>query len=81
VSSIRAGAAVAALLVFGLLIGFGALVLRVIGLAFGEPTGSSAPARASYIPMFVHLAIVACAGVYLPAPLVSWFQHVARLLG
>jgi hydrogenase-4 component F len=71
----------AALLVFGLLIGFGALVLRVIGLAFGEPTGSSAPARASYIPMFVHLAIVACAGVYLPAPLVSWFQHVARLLG
>jgi hydrogenase-4 component F len=31
--------------------------------------------------MFAHLALVLIAGVYLPAPVVAWFQHVARLLG
>ena len=32
-------------------------------------------------PLFAHLGLVAVAGLYLPAPLVAWFQHVARLLG
>jgi hydrogenase-4 component F len=73
--------ALAVLLVFGLLVGFGALMLRVIGIAFGEPKGSLEPAHASYVPMFVHLAIVTGAGIYLPGPVVTWFQHVARLLG
>jgi len=68
-------------LVVGLLVAFGALLLRLGGLAFGEPRGSLAPVKASYLPMFAHLAIVFAAGVYLPAPLVFWFQHVARLLG
>ena len=27
------------------------------------------------------LALVAMAGIYLPGPLVAWFQNVARLLG
>ena len=43
--------------------------------------GSTAPAEASYVPMFAHLALVLGAGIYLPAPLVVWFQNVARLLG
>jgi hydrogenase-4 component F len=38
-------------------------------------------AQASYVPMFVHLAIVFAAGIYLPPPLVAWFQNVAKLLG
>ncbi len=71
----------AILLVFGLLVAFGALMLRVTGLAFGEPQGSTAPVEASYLPMFAHLALVLAAGLYLPPPLVAWFQHVARLLG
>jgi hydrogenase-4 component F len=71
----------AAVLVFGLLVAFGALMLRIIGVAFGEPKGSAEPAHASYVPMFAHLAIVALAGVYLPPQVVAWFQHVARLLG
>ncbi len=71
----------AILLVVGLLIGIGALFLRLNGIAFGEPRGSTAPAKASYVPMFVHLALVLCAGIFLPGPLVAWFQHVARLLG
>jgi hydrogenase-4 component F len=68
-------------LVFGLLVAFGALMLRLSGLAFGEPTGSTAPVEASYLPMFTHLALVLAAGVYLPAPIVAWFQQVAAALG
>jgi hydrogenase-4 component F len=68
-------------LVFGLLIGFGALILRLNSIAFGEPIGSAAPAKASYVPMYAHLALVFMAGLYLPPPLVVWFQNVAKLLG
>jgi hydrogenase-4 component F len=68
-------------LVAGLLVGFAALMLRLQGLAFGEPKGSSAPVQASYLPMAAHLGLVLTAGLYLPPPLVTWFQHVASLLG
>jgi len=70
----------AILLVFGILVAFGALLLRLNSLAFGEPKGSMAPVKASFVPMFVHLALVLTAGLYLPGPLVRWFQHVAQLL-
>jgi hydrogenase-4 component F len=68
-------------LVLGLLVAFGALLLRLGTLAFGEPLGSTARAEASYMPMFAHLALVLVAGIYLPGPVVVWFQHVASLLG
>lgn len=68
-------------LVLGILLAFGALLLRLNGVAFGEPKGSTAPAEASYVPMYAHLALVLGAGLYLPPPLVTWFQHVAGLLG
>jgi hydrogenase-4 component F len=71
----------AILFVFGLLISFGALFLRVMSVAFGEPRGPVGPVTASYVPMFAHLALVLIAGIYLPGPLVAWFQHVAALLG
>jgi hydrogenase-4 component F len=69
------------LLVAGLLIGFGALFLHLNSIAFGEPRGASAEAKASYVPMFTHLALVLAAGVYLPPQMVTWFQNVAKLLG
>jgi len=68
-------------LVAGLLTGFGALMLRMQGLAFGAPLGGSAPVQASYAPMFAHLALVLLAGIWLPGPLVAWFQNVAVRLG
>jgi hydrogenase-4 component F len=68
-------------LVLGLLVAFGALLLRLNQFAFGEPTGRMDPVQASYVPMFAHLALVLAAGLYLPPPLVAWFQHVAGLLG
>jgi hydrogenase-4 component F len=71
----------AILLVLGLLIGFGALILRMQGLAFGTPSANSAPVHASYLPLFVHLGIVLIAGIFLPDPLVSWFRTVAAMIG
>jgi hydrogenase-4 component F len=68
-------------LVIGLLVAFGALLLHLNGLAFGEPYGSKAPVEASYVPMFAHLAVVLAGGLYLPPPLVAWFQNVASILG
>ena len=68
-------------LVLGLLVAFGALLLRLSETAFGKPVGSTAPVEASYVPLYAHLSLVLAAGIYLPAPLVTWFQNVARLLG
>ena len=70
----------ALVLTFGLLIALGALVLRMQGMAFGAPTGSRAPAKASAAPILAHFALVLAAGVYLPPPLVAWFRHVAEVL-
>ena len=82
VSSTFARAPVLAIvLVSGLLIALGALMLRLSEVAFGTPDGKIAPVQASYVPLYTHLALVLLAGVYLPAPLVAWFQSVARLLG
>jgi hydrogenase-4 component F len=71
----------AIILVFGLLVGFAALFLRLNAVAFGEPRGKSGETHASYAPMFAHLALVLLAGVYMPPALVGWFQNVAKLLG
>ncbi|MFI4936321.1 MAG: hydrogenase 4 subunit F [Caulobacterales bacterium] len=68
-------------LVFGLLIALGALLLRLLGMAFGEPSPGTAPAKASYLPMFAHFALVLTAGLYFPPLITTWFQHVARMLG
>ncbi|MFY9761167.1 MAG: hydrogenase 4 subunit F [Xanthobacteraceae bacterium] len=73
--------ALAIILVFGLLVALGGLFLRVNSIAFGEPRGPNAKARASYVPMFSHLALVFAAGIYMPPALVVWFQNVAGLLG
>jgi hydrogenase-4 component F len=71
----------AIILVFGLLLALGALMLRLNEVAFGTPIGKTTPVQASYVPLYTHLALVLTAGVYLPAPLVAWFQSVAQLLG
>ncbi len=68
-------------LVLGLLVAIGALFLHLNSVAFGEPRGPTHKAKGSYVPMFAHLGLVLGAGIYLPAPLVAWFQNVARLLG
>ncbi|MBX6329709.1 MAG: hydrogenase 4 subunit F [Pseudolabrys sp.] len=71
----------ALVLVAGILIGVAALFLRLNAIAFGEPRGACAETKASYVPMFVHFALVFVAGIYMPPALVAWFQNVAKLLG
>jgi hydrogenase-4 component F len=71
----------AALFMFGLLIAFGALIWRVQGMAFGDPSGPRTRVEASYLPIFAHLGLVFAAGVFLPPALVAWFQQVAAGLG
>ena len=71
----------AIILVFGILVGVGGLFLRLNTIAFGEPRGPTAEAKASYVPLFAHLALVLTAGVYMPTALVAWFENVAKLLG
>lgn len=68
-------------LVVGLLLAFGALLMRLTSMAFGEPSRSVGKVEASVIPLFAHLGLVLIAGLYLPSYLVAWFQNVARLLG
>jgi len=68
-------------LVAGLLVAFGALFLRLGECAFGEPLGPSARVEASYVPMFAHIGLVLVAGIYLPGPMVAWFEHIAGMLG
>lgn len=71
----------AVLFVFGVLLAFAALLMRITDVCFGPVRGSVAPVRASYLPVFAHLALVLMAGLWLPPPLVAWFQHVAGQLG
>ncbi len=68
-------------LVFGIVVAFGALVLRLQDVLFGEASGPAGRVKASYIPLFVHLAFVLLAGIWLPEPVVQWFRAVAAQLG
>src|SRR5471032_3017194 len=71
----------AVVLVFGLLVAFGALILRLQDVLFGEPNGPVGKVKASYIPLYLHLAVVLVAGFWLPEPIVRWFRVVASQLG
>jgi hydrogenase-4 component F len=73
--------ALAVLLMLGILLSFGALLLRLHDIIFGEPKGPTGPVQASYVPLFLHLALVFLMGFWLPDPLVRWFRSVAVLLG
>ncbi len=68
-------------LVAGLAIAFGALMLRLHGLAFGEPGKMHELSAWRLSPMILHLALVAIAGVYIPDAIVAWFRNVAAQLG
>jgi len=66
---------------FGLLVAFGALILRLQDILFGTPSEPSHKVEASSVPMVLHLTLVLIAGLYLPPLLVAWFQRAAELLG
>ncbi|OAN54270.1 hydrogenase 4 subunit F [Magnetospirillum moscoviense] len=77
-------------LVVGLLLAFGALVSRLQGMAFGPPPPPNRRAHGggnwlgtmmATVPLWLHMSLVVIAGLWLPAPLVAWFEAVAKLLG
>jgi hydrogenase-4 component F len=49
-------------------------------MAFGEPSPGDRQTTASTLPIAAHFGLVLLAGLYLPPPLVAWFQHVATML-
>jgi hydrogenase-4 component F len=64
-----------------LLVGFGALIRHLQNVAFGPGEGGERASSVALVPLYVHFGLVLIAGLYLPGPLVTWFQNVARLLG
>lgn len=71
----------ALILVFGLLLAFGTLLLRLTGVAFGEPSGKDAPMHGSLAPLWLHVALIYLIGLHMPQAMVDWFQAVAESLG
>ncbi|AWK89166.1 hydrogenase 4 subunit F [Azospirillum thermophilum] len=65
----------------GVLVAFGALVLRMQQICFGAPAADGGRGHGSLAPLYAHLALVLLAGLWLPEPLVGWFRSVAALLG
>jgi hydrogenase-4 component F len=80
-AAVTASPVLAMVLVAGLMISLGALFLCINRVAFGEPKGNLERDGGSLLPVMVHLAVVLAFGVMIPGPIVSWFQHAARLLG
>ena len=71
----------AVLLVLGLLVAFGALLLRLQGMVFGEPRGPGAPV-ACLLRADVRASRAGAGRRHLSAATAGgWFQHVAELLG
>ncbi len=73
--------AIAVLIVLLLLVAFAALMLRLTGLAFGEPHGHFETQTVAIVPMVLHLSLVLSAGLFIPAQLTAWIERIARLLG
>ncbi|WP_457645413.1 hydrogenase 4 subunit F [Profundibacter sp.] len=71
----------AMILALGIIVAFGALLMHLQKLLFGEPSGDSHKVKASALPMFIHFALVLLAGLWLPPILVEWFKQVAEVLG
>jgi len=66
--------------VFGLLVAFGALLMRLQDVLFGEPTEPSHRVEASYAPLILHLSLVLVAGLFIPPAIAGWLQRAAELL-
>jgi hydrogenase-4 component F len=71
----------ALVLVLGLVLAFGALLLRLTGIAFGEPTGRDEPMHGTLVPLWLHIGLILLIGLHMPGPMVDWFRAVAALLG
>jgi len=67
-------------LLIGLAVAFAALFRRVQPMVAGVIPPWQTPLAAANIPVFLHLALVAVFGLYLPGFLSGWFQMAVELL-
>ncbi len=71
-----------AAIVAGLLLAFGGLIRHLQTIAFAPvPDGAQAIRVAPPLSLYVHLALVLAAGIWLPPPMVAWLRQIAGLLG
>jgi hydrogenase-4 component F len=69
------------ILLVSLGIAFASIFGKVQPMVFGETTARRLPHPPALVPVFVHLAIVLCLGLYMPPYLADWYRQAARLIG
>ena len=65
----------------GIVLAFGALLLRLQDLLLGAPKGVDQAVCVSMVPLSVHLLLVLISGLYVPTYLVDWLRRAAEMLG
>lgn len=68
-------------LLLALGVAFAAIFGRIQPMVFGTTTLETLRHPPALIPVFVHLALGLCLGLYIPPALEQWYQQSARLLG
>jgi hydrogenase-4 component F len=69
------------ILLVSLGIAFASIFGKVQPMVFGETTARKLPHPPALVPVFAHLAIVLCLGLYMPPYLADWYRQAARLIG
>jgi len=65
----------------GIVLAFGALLLRLQDLVLGVPKGTDQAICVSMVPLLMHLSLVLISGLYVPVEIVGWLKRAAELLG
>ena len=69
------------ILLVSLGIAFASIFGKVQPMVFGDTTARRLPHPPALVPVFTHLAIVLCLGLYMPPYLADWYRQAARLIG
>jgi hydrogenase-4 component F len=69
------------ILLVSLGIAFASIFGKVQPMVFGEANARRLPHPPALVPVFTHLAIVLCLGLYMPPYLADWYRQAARLIG
>jgi hydrogenase-4 component F len=69
------------ILLLALGVAFAAIFGRVQPMVFGDSAAKRLPHPPALLPVFVHLGVVLCLGIYIPPYLADWYRAAARLIG
>jgi hydrogenase-4 component F len=68
-------------LLLALGVAFASIFGKVQPMVFGETTLPKLPYQPALMPVFLHLALVLMAGLFIPPYLAAWYRQAAHLLG